>query len=138
MSDGVVSLFPSLFDYQFIAIGVLRIALGFLFIRFGYLKLFKEKDRYLAFFHAVVPSTSQRIFSFISVLELLLGILLVVGLYTQGAAIGVTIIMLGAVIIKLRKPSLLRNDIEFYALIGIVALALLFLGPGAFAIDLPL
>lgn len=116
---------------------MLRIAVGLLFIRFGYLKLFKEKDRYLAFFHALVPSTSQRVFSFVSILELILGVLLLAGLYTQGAAIAVAVIMLGAVIIKLRKPSLLRNDIEFYALIGLVSLALLFLGPGAFAIDLP-
>ena len=67
------------------------------------------------------------------------GALLVVGLYTQGAVLVTGALMLVATFIKWRKPSALpRNTIEFYIILAVASFALLFLGPGAFAIDLPL
>jgi uncharacterized membrane protein YphA (DoxX/SURF4 family) len=68
--------------------------------------------------------------------------LLFLGLYTQIAALVVTLASLLAVIIKIRvrlaEHQSLSQGVEYYFLLLAIAVSLLFLGAGAFAIDLPL
>ncbi|MGB2580088.1 MAG: DoxX family protein [Minisyncoccia bacterium] len=134
-----VSLFPSLLDYQMLGIFMIRATLGLIFIYFWYEKVTHQKAERIEFFEKLKLRPAKVFFFVVSSAEGIAGGLLLVGLYTQGAALVTGALMLVATLIKWRKPSALpRNTIEFYIILAVASFALLFLGPGAFAIDLPL
>lgn len=133
------SLFPDLFTYGFLATGIIRITLGLIFIWFAYTKYFRERRERIEFFEKLKLRPAKVFFGFVAGIELLAGIGLTVGYYTQAAALVTGILMVLATLIKNHKPSALpHNTIEFYILLAVVSFSLLFLGPGAFAFDLPL
>lgn len=135
----MLSLFPFLFDYGILAITVLRITLGGIFVWFAYTKVFRERAERIAFFEKIGLSPAVPFFIIVTGIEFVAGVLLVIGLFTQGAAIAVGALMTLATIIKWRTPNALPyNTIEFYILLAIVSSSLVFLGPGIFAFDLPL
>ena len=134
-----VSLFPSLLDFQMLGVFVLRVTLGLIFVYFWYEKITRQKAELIRFFEKLGLRPAKVYFNIVSSVEGVAGVLLVVGLYTQGVVIVTGSLMLLATIIKWRKPSALhRNTIDFYIILAVVSFSLLFLGPGAFAIDLPL
>lgn len=135
----IVSLFPHLFDYQLLGIFLIRVTLGIIFVYFWYEKIALQRKERIHFFEKLGLRPAKTYFFIISSLEGIAGAFLVVGFLTQAAALVTGILMTIATFIKWRNPSALhRNTIEFYIILAIVSYALLFLGPGAFAIDLPL
>lgn len=134
-----VSLFPHLLDYQMLGTFFLRATIGLIFVCFWYKKVFHERHEQIHFFEKLGLRPAKYYFAIISSLEGISGLLLVVGLYTQGAAIVTGTLMTVAALIKWRKPSALpHNTVSFYIILAVVSFVLLFLGPGALAIDLPL
>lgn len=109
----MLSLFPQLLDYQFYGPLLLRIALGVIFLIHGYPKIFEARLRLAG------------------LLEFIAGVLLIIGLFTQAAAL-VLAVELFIIIVWFRRGQ----ELDFVLLI--MALTLLVLGPGAWAIDLPL
>jgi len=133
------SLFPELFNFSFVAPFVLRIALGIPLIIGGFRKIIaKEK-------------TPQRILGGIVFLS---GIFLVIGLFTQAAAIAVSLIIIVNSIIMRPKFLTSETSVEIGStpVVGgkhprpwaerfiklAVAVSLILTGPGLFAFDLPL
>ena len=133
------SLFPELFNFSFVAPFVLRIALGIPLIIGGFRKIIaKEK-------------TPQRILGGIVFLS---GIFLVIGLFTQAAAIAVSLIIIVNSIIMRPKFLTSETSVEIGStpvvrgqhprswterLIKLaIAVSLILTGPGMFAFDLPL
>ena len=133
------SLFPELFNFSFVAPFVLRIALGIPLIIGGFRKIIaKEK-------------TPQRILGGIVFLS---GIFLVIGLFTQAAAIVVSLIIIASSIIMRPKFLTSETSVEIGStpVVGgkhpspwaerfiklAVAVSLILTGPGLFAFDLPL
>jgi uncharacterized membrane protein YphA (DoxX/SURF4 family) len=114
----MMSLFPQLFTYRELAPFILRLALGFFAISFGYSKLKK-------------PAEVQNFI--IGLIESCAGIFLIAGFLMQLAAGLIIITML----FEIFRPGLVK-DYKFLALIIIALIALMFLGPGFFSIDLPL
>ncbi|MDO8604479.1 MAG: DoxX family protein [bacterium] len=134
-----VSLFPHLFDFQMLGIFMLRTTLGLIFVYFWYEKVFLFKKDQIHFYEKLGLKPAKTFFLIISSVEGLAGVLLVIGLYTQGAALVTGLLMSVATLIKWRKPSALpKNTTDFYIILAVVSFSLLFLGPGAFAVDLPL
>ncbi|OIP64974.1 hypothetical protein AUK15_02695 [Candidatus Nomurabacteria bacterium CG2_30_43_9] len=134
-----LSLFPSLLDFQMLGVFMLRATLGLIFVYFWYEKVTHQRAERTHFFEKLGLRPSKVYFWTVSSVEGIAGSLLVVGLYTQGAVLATGTLMLVATLIKWRKPSALpRNTIEFYIILAVVSFSLVFLGPGAFAIDLPL
>ena len=134
-----LSLFPSLLDFQMLGVFALRVTLGLIFVYFWYEKVTHQRAERINFYEKLGLRPSKVYFWSVSSVEGIAGALLVVGLYTQGAVLVTGALMLVATFIKWRKPSALpRNTIEFYIILAVASFALLFLGPGAFAIDLPL
>ena len=136
----MVSLFPQLFDYSFLATAVLRIAIGLILIRLAYQTFFIKRDERLL---ALEKEGIKPAFLFLSLIggaKIILGLLLAIGLFTQVATLIVSTLAFIAFLAKKRRPSLLilSNTNEFYLLLFIASLVLAFIGPGAFAIDLPL
>ncbi len=134
-----ISLFPHLFDYQMLGIFALRVTLGLIFIYFWYEKVTRGRIEEINFFEKLGLRPAKVYFLIMSSATGLTGVFLIIGLYTQGAAIVAGLFMLKAIIVKCYLPSALpKNTTSFYVLLAVVSFALLFLGPGAFAVDLPL
>ncbi len=114
----MMSLFPQLLDYRELAPFILRIAAAILIISFSCPKLKKP----LVFSNLII-----------GIAELITGILLVIGLFTQLAALLIiALAIFGAV-----RPDPAKNFKLSFLLVA-VAIALMFLGPGFFSLDLPL
>lgn len=134
-----LSLFPSLLDFQMLGIFALRVTLGFIFVYFWYEKVTHQRAERIHFYEKLGLRPPKVYFWTVSSVEGIAGALLVVGLYTQGVVVVTGTLMLIATLIKWRKPSALpRNTVDFYIILAVASFALLFLGAGAFAIDLPL
>ena len=114
------SLFPELFNFSFLAPFILRIALGVPLIKHGFGKIIaKEK----------IPQKILGGIVFIS------GIFLIIGLFTQAAAIIVSLIIVINSIVRRGQHS--RSLTERLIKLAI-AVSLILTGPGLFAFDLPL
>ncbi len=119
----------------FLGVFFLRIFLGFIFIYFGYLKFFRDKEEKLLFFKRLNLSPPIFFLSIIAGTEIIGGILLVIGLFTQTVAILFSLLMLFATIIKLTNTNALKNNVDYYFMLFIISFSLIFLGPGIFAIS---
>lgn len=134
-----LSLFPALFTYQMLGIFMIRVILGATFLRLWYIGFKYHKDEQVESLEKMGLRPARFFAGLVSLVKLAGGILLVIGLWTQGAALATGAMMLVAAAVKLYKPELLpRHKFGFCLLLGVVSLALLFLGAGAFAFDLPL
>lgn len=116
----MVSLFPDLLSFALIAPVIIRLCLGFYFLLYG-LRLFKNS-----------PSITLGISKghVLGALAFAGSILVLIGLFTQGAAVTLALLSLYRI-----KRS--QNKITYVLLLG-MALSLLFSGAGLFAFDLPL
>ncbi|OGF69268.1 hypothetical protein A3H65_00350 [Candidatus Giovannonibacteria bacterium RIFCSPLOWO2_02_FULL_45_14] len=112
----MLSVFPQLFFLEQIAPFILRLALGAIFVTRGYRKL-KGEDK----------SARTKV---IIAIELGAGILLLVGFLTQIGAIVIALDRFGA----LWKNKFQNCELDFTLLI--VAVSLIFLGPGILSVDL--
>jgi uncharacterized membrane protein YphA (DoxX/SURF4 family) len=135
-----LNIFPDLLTFGLIAPLLLRVTVGLIFIYFGIVKLLKEKEFKISFFQKIGLGLKSAIFFFwlVAVIEIAGGILLIVGLYTQAVTLALLTVTAGAMYAKTRYPQSMSNSVEFFILLFIVLVSLLFLGAGFFAVDLPL
>lgn len=124
------TIFPGLITFWFVAPFILRVVAGFIFIYFGYTKIWKERERRISVFHTIGLGTGKISFWIVSLAELIGGIFLALGLFIQITAIILSLIITGAVYTKVRKPDLLDNSLEFFLLLLAVLASLIFLGSG--------
>lgn len=127
----MLSLFPDLLIYGFQGTAALRVTLGAIVLT-------------LALYHLRVGRRAARpTFAILSVLEIVAGLLLVVGLYTQAAALVVAVLSLGSMVLNYHHRDNVADGSQFYfyafqLLLAVTALTLITLGPGAWAFDWPL
>lgn len=115
----------------------MRLALGAIFIAHGYPKLFKDFTGTVAFFESVRIKPAKFWVIVTGLAELAGGILLILGLFTQVAAMAIAIVMIVA-IVKVKFKMGLVGGYELDLALLAMAIALIFLKPGFFSIDLPL
>ncbi|MCX6735639.1 MAG: DoxX family protein [Candidatus Parcubacteria bacterium] len=127
----MLSLFQQLFDFQFLALGALRVIIALIFIVEGYKKFPKKSEKAL--------SEKRHIYKIIlSCFEFISGLFLLAGLFTQAAAVLLSFVTIKRIYNQyLYKPTNERN-LSFYLLLLAVTLFFLFSGPGAYGIDYPL
>lgn len=121
----MLSLFPSLLTYELLAPFFLRLTLGLVLLRWGWkgLKAGRGDDKQAGL---------------LGIIDTLAGVLLVAGFLTQFAAL-VAIIILGAKLVgKIMTKAFFTDGVNYYFILFVIALSLLFTGPGFFAFDLPL
>ena len=117
----MLSIFPELFNYPLLAPFILRLALAIVLLQTG-LRNIKE------------PGKCPRTRGWAKILG---AVFLVVGFLTQAAAILVVVVSLAETIREsVKKTGATGRAARF--LVFAIALSLLFLGPGMFAVDLPL
>ena len=126
----MLSAFPQLFTYSLLAVAGLRIFFGVWFIVYAYNTLSTKETQ-----GDITVSWLKK--GFIGV-AFLVGILSVIGLFTQIAILLGLLLLLIKWYMDVRSKTLTREIFEFGFYIAIIGLALLFLGPGFPAIDLPL
>ena len=133
----ILSVFPQLLDWQFFGPLFLRLALGFIFLAHGYQKLAGDKSGLAGYLKSLRFKPGKFWAWLVICIEFFGGILLIVGLWTQLAALILAIEFLVILIwVQRGKPFIGGREFDF--LIFMALFALLVLGPGALAFDLPL
>lgn len=113
---------------------VLRVVVGYIFVRHGYQKFDWGLDTIEAGFDEMgvpVPALSSR---FAAVAELVGGAALIVGFASRLFAVALSIVMIGAFIyVSKDMPLLGASEINFALLVSL--LAIVFIGPGRISVD---
>lgn len=130
--------FPELLTYSLLAPLLLRLVVGFIFVDLGLLKLRGEKSRWIAVFETLHLKPADFFVPLYAALQIIGGILLIIGLWTQVAALMFVIFTGTELYIEWKAKEVLKRDLVFYLLLFIISLSLLFTGAGAFAFDIPL
>lgn len=118
-----LSIFPQLLTYSLVAPLIIRLTLGVIFLHFG-----TSKIR-----HPIAKVSKG-----LGILEIIIGIALIIGIFTQVAAAFVAVIMIVQLVEKLRTRRFLTDGVNYYLILFIMAVALLFSGAGYLGIDSPI
>ena len=130
--------FPDLLSYSLLAPFILRLVVGLVFIDLGFLKFRSEKERWLASFETLHLRPADLFVYLYGFLQIAGGLLLLIGLWTQVAALAFAIFTGIELYIESSAREVLKRDIVFYLLVFTISLSLLFTGAGAYAFDIPL
>jgi putative oxidoreductase len=117
---------------------LLRIVLGLIFIDLGRLALGKEKFRWIASLEALHIPSPRNVATLLGLIEIVGGLMLVVGIYTQIAALAFVVLTAMELYAEWENSDLLKRNLTFYLLLFVIALSLLITGAGMFAFDIPL
>lgn len=120
----MLSLFPSLLAFDQVAPFIVRLALASVFVFWAY-RAFRD-TRATAHTKAI------------GLIEGLAGIFILIGLWTQGAALVAAIDLAIRIGHKIGSRSFLTDGINYYLLLLALSLTLLVTGPGFLGFDLPL
>ena len=131
------NIFPQLFTYTLIAPFILRLVLGFIFINLGFLKLSKEKNGWIGSLNVLGVRPAGFFVILLGVIEVIGGLLLIAGAYTQLTALVLAIISISELLIEYKEESILKRDMVFYLLLSAICVSLLLTGAGLFAVDVP-
>ena len=134
----MLNTFPLLLAYGLVAPFIIRITLGLLYLSAGYIKTFARRETCISMFRELGSTKPLFFVLTVGILELLGGVCLILGFKTQVAAIALSLLALGFLVIKLRRRDVLKQGVSFYVLVLAMSLSLLFSGAGFLAIDLPL
>lgn len=119
----MLSLFPSFLTYGQLGPFLLRLTLGAILLYWAYGRIRRRENG---------KTTAY------GVVEAAVGVLLVIGLFTQLAALIALVVFLVELIKKARTKAFFTAGVNYYFILLIISLSILVLGPGAFAFDLPL
>ena len=122
----MLSIFPTLLAYEGLGPFFIRIVLGLTLTYFGYQKYLGKGQS---------SGSNTKVYG---VVEIFVSIFLVIGLYTQLAALINALILAIKIGHKIKDKAFLSDGVNYYALLFTMALSIIFLGAGSFALDLPL
>jgi len=131
----LLNVFPELLTYGVLAPLILRVVLGIIAIDLGYLKLTKEHASWKELFETIHFNPSHFFVKLLAGIEIIGGLALLVGAYTQVVAIIFSVAFFCESVIEYREESLEKRNFPFYVLLLAISLSLVFLGAGAFAFD---
>ncbi len=120
----MLSAFPYLLSYQQLSPVFIRLTLGAVMIYWAYKGL---RD-----------STQSSTMKLMDSVEGLVGILLVIGLWTQVASLIAAVGFVVCIVQKIRTKTFLTSGVNYMLILLVLALSLLVTGPGWWAFDYPL
>lgn len=127
----MLSLFPQFFAWDWYVPFIFRMFLSWYLLAAGY-RLMKYRDQ------DAPQEDSALAWSIMGATVMIPGISFLVGAWVQLAALITFSLSLLAIWFRKTGHSFVPEGKKFYFLVGLVALSLVFLGPGPFAFDLPL
>ena len=119
----MISMFPSLLAWDQLSPLLIRLTLGITLAFFGYRKIMSRGQS---------SGSNSTIYGG---LEILVSIFLIIGLFTQLAALINAIILVIKLGFKAANKQLLTDGINYYILLFVMCLSLLVTGAGLFAFD---
>lgn len=119
-----LSLFPTLLSWGRLAPLLLRLSLGAVLVFWAY-RTFKN---------SAAPAKDKAI----GIIEFISGILLVIGLWTQAAALVAIVDLAIRLFERITKKAFLTDGVNYYLILLAIAISLILTGPGLGAFDLPL
>lgn len=122
----MLSLFPTLLTFDGLGPFFIRLALGFTLAYFGYQKTIGKGQS---------SGSNSRAYG---IIEMIVAALIIVGLFTQLAALINAIILLIKLGHKIKDRAFLTNGVNYYLILLTMAISLIFTGAGFLALDLPL
>ena len=134
----MLNVFPDLLNYSLLAPFILRLVIGVIFLDLGMLKFKSEKQRWLASFETLGLRPTTLFVPLYGLLQIVGGLMLIAGLWTQVAALAFVIFTGAELYIEWSAREVLKRDMVFYLLVFVISLSLLLTGAGAYAIDIPL
>lgn len=133
----MLNIFPTLLSFSLLAPFILRITLGIIFIYISYFVIYKNGKDFLAYYKKNKYPVPGAMTWFLSILSCLTALFFILGFLTQIVGL-VAIYILMSLYLSDKDIKVFEFSNSFYLLAIVVSLSLLFLGAGAFAIDLPL
>ena len=121
-----LSLFPYLLSYQQLAPFIIRIVLGITLAYFGYNKILGKGQS---------SGSNSKIYGYV---EVIIAIFLIIGLWTQLAAMLNALILVIKLGFKIKEKKFLTDGVNYYILLLTMCISLIFTGAGFLAIDYPL
>ena len=121
----MLSLFPQLLDFVIPTTAVLRIVVGIIFIIEGKRNFSKTQTE----------SSVKKVYA---LFEIIFGLLLIIGLFTQAVSIALALSIIGRIFNEYKGKNEDKRIYSFYILLFFITLSFLFLGPGMLSIDFPL
>lgn len=119
-------------DYQGLALFILRLALGIIFVAHGWPKISNLTKTKEMFSQMMVPLPAFSA-SYAALAEFFGGLLLIVGFYTGWASLALAINMLGAMLsVKWKQPF--KGGWELDLALFIMAVTILLAGPGSYSL----
>ena len=120
----MLSIFPSLLAYEQIGPMIIRLVLGIVLAYFGYRKILNK---------GTSSGSNARAYGGV---EIIIAVFLIIGLFTQLAALLNAIILVIKIGFKARDKALFTDGINSYVLLLAMAITVIFMGPGFLAFDL--
>lgn len=130
--------FPDLLTYSLLAPFILRVVAGFIFINLGVLAFKNEKERWLVSLETLKIPSPKLALKILGLVEIVAGVMLILGFYTQIAALILALLTFAEAYVEYKDPMILKRNFVFYLMLLSILLSLLLSGAGAFAFDLPL
>jgi putative oxidoreductase len=130
--------FPDLLIYSLLAPFILRVVAGLIFINLGVFLFKNEKEQWIVSLSTLKIPNPKIAIKILGAVEIIGGIMLIVGFYTQIAALVLALLTFAEAYIEYKDPAILKRNFVFYTMLLAITLSLLFSGAGAFAFDLPL
>jgi len=130
--------FPDLLTYSLLAPFILRVVAGIIFVNLGFLVFRNEKERWLASLSVLRVLNPKIAVKILGVVEMAGGIMLLLGFYTQIAALILALLVFVESYIEYKDPAILKRSFVFYIMLLAIVLSLLLTGAGRPAFDLPL
>jgi uncharacterized membrane protein YphA (DoxX/SURF4 family) len=130
--------FPDLLTYSLLAPLILRVVAGLIFIDLGVLAFKNEKEAWITSLSILKMPNPKLAVKIFGTIEIAGGIMLILGFYTQVAALILTLLTFAESYVEYKDPAILKRNFIFYIMLLAIVLSLLLSGAGAFAFDLPL
>ncbi len=130
--------FPELLIYSLLAPFVIRTALGFIFVRLGANVFTVERHAFQNIFKEMKLGSGLEVLYILGAIEVIGGALLILGFYTQLAAVALAVLSFIFVITSHFGRHFGKETMLFNFLMFAGCVSLLFSGAGFFALDLPL
>jgi putative oxidoreductase len=129
---------PELLSFTQLGPFILRLVIGLVFLDLGLLKFRSEKARWIESFKRLHLNPAGLLVPLYALIEIAGGILLMLGAWTQIAALAFVILVGLEFYVEYKDSSVLKRDFTFYLLVLAIAASLLFTGAGSYSFDIPL
>ena len=130
--------FPDLLTYSLLAPFILRLVAGLIFVDLGVFLFKNEKERWIISLSALKVPNPKIAAKILGCVEIIGGVMLIVGFYTQVAALVLALLTFAEAYVEYKDPGILKRNLVFYVMLLAIMLSLLLSGAGAYAFDLPL